>query len=74
MLKCPIYVDFIIITITTTNNNKELMRDNFLGFHCHNNGVIQTHSYNSQRKVRVQIIGTKSPTEANTDHHNGDLK
>jgi len=39
-VKCSLYVDFIII-----NNNKELMRANFiffLGFLCHNNGVIQT--------------------------------
>jgi len=33
-----------------------------------------TLSYNSQRKVKVRRIGTKSPTKANTDHHNGDLK
>jgi len=32
-----------------------------------------TNSYNSQRKVKVRI-GTKSPTKANTDHHNGYLK
>jgi len=38
-VKYPLYIDFIIII---TNNNKDLMRDIFLGFLCHNNGVIQT--------------------------------
>jgi len=46
----------------------------FLGLFCHNNGVIQIHSYNRQRKAKVTSTGTKSPTKANTDHHNGDLK
>jgi len=53
--KCPLYVDFIIII-----NNNELMRANFLGFLCHNNGVIQTYSYNSQSKASVQILGPRA--------------
>jgi len=46
----------------------------FLGFLCHNHCILQTHSYNSHRKAKVRRTGTKSPTKANTDHHNGDLK
>jgi len=29
---------------------------------------------NRQRKAIVRKTGTKSPTKANTDHQNGDLK
>jgi len=29
---------------------------------------------NRQRKAIVRKTGTKSPTKANTDRHNGDLK
>jgi len=70
-VKCSLYVDFIII-----NNNKELMRANFIFFWAFSVTimVLFKHSYNSQRKATVQNIGTKSPTKANTDHHNGDLK
>jgi len=56
-VKCPLYIDFIIIIIIIIIN-KELMRDNFLGFLFHNNGVIQTHIYNSQRKAKEWITGT----------------
>jgi len=33
-----------------------------------------TNTHKSQRKAKVRKTGTKSPTKANTDHHNGDLK
>jgi len=31
-------------------------------------------SYNSQTKSKVKNVRVKSPTNANTDHHNGDLQ
>jgi len=46
----------------------------FLAFSAINVIFFQIHSYNSQRKAKVRRTGTKSPTKANTDHHNGDLK
>jgi len=30
--------------------------------------------YSSQTKYKVNDLRVKSPTKANTDHHNGDLK
>jgi len=30
--------------------------------------------YSSQTKSKVNELRVKSPTKANTDHHNGDLK
>jgi len=40
----------------------------------YNHCILQTHNYNSQKIAKVRRTGTKSPTKANTDHYNGDLK
>jgi len=64
---------FLLILSSSSSTTRSCWETIF-GFLCHHNGVIQTHSYNSQRKAKVRKIRTKRPTKANTDHHNGDLK
>jgi len=68
-VKCSLCVDFIII-------NKELTTANFsfpwLSLPqqwCHTNTQLQ-----QPKKAKVRKTGIKSPTKANTDHYDGDLK
>jgi len=63
-----------MMVINAKNKDKSLNTTINACFLCHKHSILQIHRYNSQRKAKVRRTGTRSPTKANTDHHNGDLK
>jgi len=64
----------IVLILSSSTSSWRQLIFHFIGFLYTNHGVLQTHNYNSQIKAKVWRFGTKSPTKANTDHHNGYIK